>query len=73
MCDELVVGGANVGRYTVSQIPFALYDVYVYADSDATDADAIRFADPPGCLDRLPALTPLPSPSRGWWRRANAQ
>jgi hypothetical protein len=30
-------GGANVGRYTVAQVPYALYDVYVYADSDATD------------------------------------
>ena len=30
-------GGTNVGRYTFSQIPYALYDVYVYADSDATD------------------------------------
>jgi hypothetical protein len=30
-------GGTNVGRYVFSQIPFALYDVYVYADSDATD------------------------------------
>lgn len=30
-------GGTNVGRYTVSQVPYALYDVYVYADSDATD------------------------------------
>jgi hypothetical protein len=30
-------GGTNVGRYTVAQVPYALYDVYVYADSDATD------------------------------------
>ena len=30
-------GGTNVGRYTFAQIPYALYDVYVYADSDATD------------------------------------
>lgn len=29
--------GTNVGRYVLSEIPYALYDVYVYADSDATD------------------------------------
>lgn len=35
--------GTNVGRYILSQIPYALYDVYVYADSDATDGRRARY------------------------------